>query len=125
MTPVSVKRAYDDPEPEDGYRVLVDRVWPRGRTRESLQLDLQAPELAPSVALRKWFAHDPKHWMEFHRRYGQELQTDAMQVRMQELLAAAHGRHITLVYGAKDVVHNHAVILRDALQHLSGADTKS
>jgi uncharacterized protein YeaO (DUF488 family) len=120
---VSVKRAYDDPESEDGYRVLVDRVWPRGRSRESLQLDLQAPQLAPSVALRKWFSHDPKHWTEFHERYEQELQAESMQARMKELLAAAHGPHITLIYGAKDVVHNHAVILRDALLRLAGADS--
>jgi uncharacterized protein YeaO (DUF488 family) len=125
MTHVSIKRAYDDPEPGDGFRVLVDRVWPRGRTRESLKLDHQAPELAPSVALRKWFAHDPKHWTEFHERYEQELRIEATQARIKELLAAAHGRHITLVYGAKDTVHNHAVILRDAIQRLAGTDSGS
>ena len=125
MTRVSVKRAYDDPESEDGYRVLIDRVWPRGRSRESLQLDEQAPQLAPSVELRKWFSHDPKHWTEFQARYKQELQAESMQARMKDLLAASHGRHITLVYGAKDVVHNHAVILRDALLRLSDIDGKS
>jgi uncharacterized protein YeaO (DUF488 family) len=120
MTCVSVKRAYDDPGPEDGYRVLIDRVWPRGRTRESLQLDHQAPELAPSITLRKWFSHDPEHWTTFQERYERELQDESMQARMLELLAAAHGRQITLIYGAKDVIHNHAVILRDALLRLSG-----
>ena len=112
---VSIKRAYDAPESADGFRVLVDRVWPRGRTRESLALDQQAPGLAPSAALRKWFSHDPELWTAFRERYEQELQTESMHERMSELLAAANGRHITLVYGAKDEAHNHAIVLRDAL----------
>jgi uncharacterized protein YeaO (DUF488 family) len=119
MISVSAKRAYDDPASGDGYRVLIDRVWPRGRSRESLRLDQQAPELAPSVGLRTWFAHDPDHWVEFQKRYKQELLAEPMQTRMKALLGAAHGRHITLVYGAKDEVHNHAVVLRDVLLHLS------
>jgi uncharacterized protein YeaO (DUF488 family) len=114
MARISIKRAYDAPDAEDGYRVLVDRIWPRGRSRESLQLDLQAPELAPSVALRKWFSHDPERWPEFHERYGEELRAESMQHRMRDLFAAAHGQRITLVYGAKDLEHNHAVILRAA-----------
>jgi uncharacterized protein YeaO (DUF488 family) len=125
VTRVSIKRAYDDPDFEDGYRVLIDRMWPRGRSRESLKLDHQTPNLAPSVRLRKWFAHDPEHWAEFQQRYEQELQTELMRDQMAALLAAANGRHITLVYAAKDVAHNHAVILRDALLRLSAAHPKS
>lgn len=119
---VSVKRAYDNTEAGDSYRVLIDRMWPRGRSRERLSLDQQAPDLAPSVGLRKWFAHDPNHWDEFQKRYQKELQSEPMQVRMKELLASANGHHITLVYGAKDELHNHAVILRDALLRLSAGD---
>ena len=125
MARISIKRAYDAPDAEDGYRVLVDRIWPRGRSRESLRLDLQAPGLAPSVALRKWFSHDPKRWSDFSERYGKELQTELLQDRMKDLLAAAHGKRITLVYGAKDVAHNHAIILREALLRLSACEARS
>jgi len=125
MSHVSIKRAYDDPEAADGFRVLIDRVWPRGRSRQRLQLDAQAPQLAPTASLRRWFAHDPRHWTEFKKRYETELKEESMQTRMKELLASADGRHITLIYGAKDPAHNHALILRDALERLSGPETKS
>jgi uncharacterized protein YeaO (DUF488 family) len=125
VTSISVKRAYDDPESGDGYRVLIDRMWPRGRSRGSLKLDEQVPELAPSAAVRRSFAHDPEHWIEFQVCYKQELRAESMQNRMKELLASSHGRHITLVYGAKDEVHNHAVVLRDELSRLSANNTLS
>src|SRR4051812_47855504 len=115
MTRIVIKRAYDDPDPQDGYRVLIDRMWPRGHTRESLRLDRQAPELAPSVTLRKWFSHDPDRWTQFRECYERQLKDEAMQLRMKELLAAANGRQITLVFGAKDVMHNHAIILQATL----------
>jgi uncharacterized protein YeaO (DUF488 family) len=81
---------------------LVDRMWPRGRTRKSLRLDSQAPELVPSVALRKWFSADINHWIQFQACYERELKDEAMQVRKKKLLASADGRQITLVFGAKD-----------------------
>lgn len=73
---ILIQRAYEDPGPADGYRVLVDRVWPRGRSREALKLDQWARELAPSAALREWFGHDPKRWDVFQQRYRDELDSD-------------------------------------------------
>ncbi len=113
---IAIKRAYEDPSPEDGYRVLVDRVWPRGRSRTALALDEWAQDLAPSDKLRQWFGHDPKRWDTFQERYRKEL--DSQHERLRSLLAASGKRPLTLVYGAKDEEHNQAVVLRDTLLHL-------
>jgi uncharacterized protein YeaO (DUF488 family) len=115
---ISIKRAYEDPGSEDGYRVLVDRVWPRGRTKEALALDEWAKALAPSVKLRKWFGHDPERWQAFQKRYREELSTPTQRERLKALVAAAGNRPLTLVYGAKDEEHNQAVVLRDMLSQL-------
>jgi uncharacterized protein YeaO (DUF488 family) len=115
---ISIQRAYEDPGPEDGYRVLVDRVWPRGRSKETLKLDQWARELAPSAELREWFGHDPKRWTAFQQRYRDELGSEEMRERMQQLLQDSGGQQITLVYGAKDEEHNQAIVLRDVLSHL-------
>lgn len=112
---IFIRRAYEDTTAEDGYRVLVDRIWPRGRSKETLKLDQWARDLAPSVGLRKWFGHAPKRWDIFQQRYRSELDTEEMQERMRYLLAETDGRSITLVYGAKDEEHNQAVVLRDVL----------
>lgn len=117
---IAIQRAYEDPGAEDGYRVLVDRVWPRGRSKETLKLDQWARELAPSAELREWFGHDPKRWTDFQQRYRTELDSEAMRERMQLLLRDSAGRQITLVYGAKDEEHNQAIVLRDVLLHLPG-----
>ncbi|MGV8892515.1 MAG: DUF488 domain-containing protein [Burkholderiaceae bacterium] len=114
---IFIKRAYEDATAEDGYRVLVDRIWPRGCSKEKLELDQWARDVAPSTALRKWFGHDPKRWEAFQQRYRNELDTEEMQERIRQLLAEAAGRSITLVYGAKDEEHNHAIVLRDVLSH--------
>ncbi|ABR91549.1 uroporphyrin-III C-methyltransferase [Janthinobacterium sp. Marseille] len=115
---ISIRRAYEDPSENDGYRVLVDRLWPRGRSKESLKLDQWARELAPTDELRKWFGHEPQHWEVFQQRYRSELaETEKLQ-QMQLLLADAAGRSITLVYGAKDEQHNQAVVLRDVMSKL-------
>lgn len=115
---ISIRRAYEDPSEDDGYRVLVDRLWPRGRSKESLKLDHWARELAPTDELRKWFAHDPQHWEVFKQRYRSEL-TEVEKLRqMQLLLVNAAGRPITLVYGAKDEQHNQAVVLREVMSKL-------
>jgi uncharacterized protein YeaO (DUF488 family) len=116
---ILIKRAYEDADEHNGYRVLVDRIWPRGRTKDQLALDLWAKELAPSTELRKWFEHDPKKWEVFQQRYRHELETDEAQQLMQQLLANAHGKPLTLVYGAKDEEHNQAVVLREVLMQLS------
>ncbi len=115
---VSIRRAYDEPAAADGYRVLVDRVWPRGRRKEELALDEWAKELAPSTALRKWFAHDPERWDEFNKRYREELDTPETRQRLRALIEAAGSRRITLVYSARDEQHNQAVVLRGILAHL-------
>jgi uncharacterized protein YeaO (DUF488 family) len=116
---IFVKRAYEDATPEDGYRVLVDRLWPRGRSKETLALGQWARDVAPSAALRKWFGHRPVRWEAFQQRYRHELDAEEQQQRMQCLLADAKGQSITLVYGAKDEEHNQAIVLRDVLSHLS------
>lgn len=118
LSTISIKRAYDDVSPEDGYRVLVDRLWPRGRSRETLALAQWMRDIAPSDALRKWFGHEPQRWEAFQQRYLAELQTDEQLLRMRSLLADAAGQPITLVYGAKDGEHNQAVVLREALLRL-------
>ena len=96
---IVVKRAYESATPEDGYRVLVDRLWPRGLSRTALELDQWERDLAPGTELRKWFGHDPKRWNVFQQRYRSELASEDMQERMRHLLAQANGRTITLVYG--------------------------
>lgn len=115
---VSIRRAYDEPAADDGYRVLVDRIWPRGRRKDELALDEWAKELAPSTALRKWFAHDPERWEEFRERYRDELATPEARERLRALIDAAGGRPITLVYSARDEQHNQAVVLREKLARL-------
>ena len=121
---INLKRAYEDKSKQDGYRVLVDRVWPRGRSKETLALDQWARELAPSDKLRKWFDHDVQRWEEFRQRYGDELKDEEKQEQMRQLLADANGQILTLVYGAKDTEHNQAVVLRDVLLRLS-TETRS
>lgn len=112
---ISIQRAYEDPAPGDGYRVLADRYWPRGRSKEVLKLDEWARELAPTIALIRWFGHDPLRWTAFRRRYGEELAGPLRQQRMHLLLEAAAKRSITLVYGARSETENQAVVLREAL----------
>lgn len=108
-----LKRAYEPPVTEDGFRVLVDRVWPRGVPKDSLQLDLWLREIAPSAALRKWFGHKVANWAGFQQRYRQELQ--AADAELQVLRERMRQGTVTLVYGAKDEAHNQAVVLRDYL----------
>ena len=108
---VRIKRVYDLPEKSDGLRVLVDRIWPRGLKKECV--DIWEKEVAPSSSLRKWFGHDPSRWREFKSRYRSELKDSD---RFKELKAElAHHKKVTLLFGAKDEVHNNAVVLKDAL----------
>jgi uncharacterized protein YeaO (DUF488 family) len=111
---IDVKRAYDPPASSDGYRVLVDRIWPRGVAKEGLKVDAWLKEVAPSTALRKWFGHDPKKWDEFMRRYARELEPHA--AALEQLVEHARAGHVTLVFAAKDAEHNNAVALREYLQ---------
>jgi uncharacterized protein YeaO (DUF488 family) len=111
---VSSKRIYDPAEPGDGYRVLVDRLWPRGVSRERAQLDEWARELAPSSELRKWFNHEPERFDEFRSRYREELRERRPQV--EELRGRARDGPVTLLYAARDREHNEAVVLEELLR---------
>lgn len=110
---VKLKRAYEKPAPADGTRVLVDRLWPRGLSKQAAAIDHWMKELAPSTALRKWFGHDPARWLEFRRRYLAELRQHAE--RLEELKSLSRKGPITLIYAARDELHNEAVVLRDVL----------
>ena len=111
---IKLKRAYERPEADDGFRVLVDRLWPRGVSKNSAHFDLWLKEIAPSTPLRKWFGHDPKKWKEFHTRYLRELKEHTEEI--DELLKHARQETVTLVYGAKDEEHNDAVVLKEYLE---------
>ncbi|HUG57351.1 MAG TPA: DUF488 domain-containing protein [Candidimonas sp.] len=115
---VRIKRAYDPPQNDDGYRVFVDRLWPRGVSKEHLEFDEWNKDLAPSPALRTWFGHKVENWDGFNESYRSELHTPEQKKRMQDLIAAAQGQPITLVYGAKDPQHNHALILAAEINSL-------
>jgi len=119
---ISIKRAYEDAMPGDGYRVLVDRLWPRGCSREALALADWTKDIAPSEKLRKWFNHDPARWQIFQDRYQQELASDQQRARLHSLLTAAGRGPLTLVYGAKDSEHNQAAVLRQVLLRMSQRD---
>jgi uncharacterized protein YeaO (DUF488 family) len=109
---ILLKRAYEKPTAEDGFRVLVDRLWPRGVKKTELHLDAWAKDAAPSTQLRKWFGHDPKRWPEFCKRYKLELKNPETQAAITKTIQAARGRSaMTLIYGAKDTEHNEAIVL--------------
>ena len=110
---VTIVRAYDIGDGDFGYRVLVDRLWPRGLKKHELQLDLWAKELAPSTELRKWFGHRADRWNEFKRRYREELRSRPE--AMDNLLKVAARRRIALLYAARDEEHNHALVLQQFL----------
>jgi uncharacterized protein YeaO (DUF488 family) len=116
--PINVKRAYDPPAKSDGSRILVDRIWPRGVTKDDLRVDAWLKDLAPSTALRKWFGHDPKRWDEFRQRYAEELEQRSG--ALAELIARAEAGHVTLVFGAKDGERNNAVALKQQLERRLG-----
>ncbi|MGC4191715.1 MAG: DUF488 domain-containing protein [Thermomicrobiales bacterium] len=112
---IRIKRAYDDGSPDDGTRVLVDRLWPRGVSKERIRIAFWEKDVAPSTALRQWFGHDPARWDEFQRRYVAELVANPEAWR--PILDAARSEDVTLVYGAKDTEHNDAVVLQRFLQN--------
>ncbi|HET9145994.1 MAG TPA: DUF488 domain-containing protein [Sphingomicrobium sp.] len=110
---LGLKRAYEPASPEDGYRILIDRLWPRGVSKEEAALDDWMKDVAPSTELRKWFGHDPVRWPEFRRRYRGELRQHPQDLdRVREL---ARSGHVTLVYSAHDEQHNDAVVLKNVL----------
>ena len=113
---VNVKRAYEPADPDDGARVLVDRLWPRGVSKTQAKLTLWLREAAPSDALRKWFAHDPKKWKTFRRRYQTELTTKSELIDTLKGLEQQHQK-VTLLFAAADPQHNNAIVLAELLRH--------
>ena len=111
---VHIKRVYDEPAPDDGERILIDRLWPRGLTKERADIALWLKDIAPSTALRKWFNHDPDKWDEFKKRYRDEL--DANTVVTARLIHELSSKKAMLVYSAHDEVHNDAVVLKGYLE---------
>ncbi len=112
---ITVKRIYEPADAEDGFRVLVDRLWPRGVSKEKAKLDLWLKEIAPSNELRTWFHHDPEKWPEFVKRYHAELRDNQESVAELKHLAKSH-KKLTLLFGAKDTEHNEAVVLQEYLK---------
>jgi uncharacterized protein YeaO (DUF488 family) len=112
---VHIKRVYEKPVKDDGWRVLVDRLWPRGLTKEAAKADLWMKEIAPSDALRKWFHHEERKWADFEKKYRAELKDKKELLAELKQMEKEHGT-ITLLYGAKDEKQNQAVVLRQVLQ---------
>lgn len=108
-----IKRVYEKPTKQDGKRILVDRLWPRGLTKEKADIDLWLKEIAPSTELRKWFGHDPAKWKEFRKQYQKELNNNKEQVSL--LREQLKKGTVTLVYAAKDEEHNEALVLKEWL----------
>lgn len=111
---IVVKRAYEPTSKSDGFRILVDRLWPRGRTKEEVAANLWLKDIAPSSELRKWFGHDPKRWTEFRKKYWTELKDKKDLIK--QIKEKAHQGKVTLVYGAKDEEHNQAIALKEYLE---------
>ncbi|OZG58159.1 MarR family transcriptional regulator [Bifidobacterium myosotis] len=116
MVNVSIKRIYDEPSPQDGYRILVDRLWPRGVSKERAALDLWMKAIAPSPELRRWFGHDPERFDEFAEQYRQELDANTEAVDELKRVCSEHDA-VTLLYAAKDPIVNHAAVLREYLEN--------
>ena len=116
MRTIATKRIYESASKSDGFRVLVDRIWPRGVSKQDAALACWARDLAPSNELRKWFDHDPAKWEEFQQRYRKELKT--CRTELDELLEMAGAEPITLLFGAKDTEHNQALVLKSVLERM-------
>jgi len=113
---IKIKRIYEAPSLEDGTRILVDRLWPRGMKKENAHLSVWLKNIAPSTDLRKWFGHDPERWLEFKKKYIEELK-----LKNEELSVIRHAASegaVTLLYAARDQLHNEAVILQELFKHL-------
>jgi uncharacterized protein YeaO (DUF488 family) len=110
---VALKRAYEEAAPGDGTRVLVERLWPRGLSKERARVDLWLKEIAPSDGLRRWYGHDPARWEEFRRRYQDELEGQEQQAALSRLRELARAGTVTLVFAARDAEHSSAAVLRD------------
>lgn len=116
---IQIKRVYNRPGTQDGLRILVDRVWPRGFTKERVRMTEWRKEVAPSTSLRKWFGHDPAKWSEFRKRYRAELKQSGQLGALKALAQLSSRKTITLVYSAGDEEHNQAVVLKELLEELA------
>src|SRR5580700_7291076 len=112
---IKIKRVYEKPAKEDGWRVLVDRLWPRGMKKDAAHVDVWMKDIAPSDALRRWFGHEPERWSEFQKKYRAELAKKRELVAELKKMAKEHAA-LTLLFGAKDEEHNQAVVLADVLK---------
>lgn len=112
---IKIKRAYDPEEKDDGYRILVDRLWPRGIKKSELAIDEWAKELAPSAELRRRFSHDPSRWNDFKKSYRMELRSAEARSKIDSLAMLARRKTVTLIYSARDIEHNNAVVLKEVL----------
>lgn len=117
---LQLKRAYERTAPDDGIRILIDRLWPRGVSKEKAALDDWMKDIAPSTGLREWFGHDPKRWPEFQRRYRAELHQHTQE--LDRIRSLAKTQTVTLVYSAHDEEHNDAVVLKEVL--MQGVDAR-
>ncbi len=124
---VRVKRIYEPASAEDGYRVLVDRLWPRGVRKAEAHVDAWLKQLAPSTELRRWFGHDPARWDEFRERYRRELETPEARQALEDLARRAAAGTVTLLYSARDTEHNQAVALEEVLRSIgaTGAERRA
>lgn len=117
---IRIKRVYAPPDGSDGVRILVDRLWPRGVTREAARIDEWRKDLAPTTVLRRWFGHDPSKWEEFQSRYRNELEAAGKMEELRSLGERARRETITLLYAARDEVRNNAVVIEKLIEKLSG-----
>lgn len=113
---IKVKRVYDLIEDDDGQRILVDRLWPRGVKKKEVKIDVWMKELAPGHRLREWFGHNPERWVEFKEQYRQELTEKGKEEALKTLIEKAKGENITLLYAAKDREHNNALALKEVIE---------
>ena len=112
---IKIKRIYEIPEEKDGFRILADRLWPRGISKQKACVDLWLKEIAPSDKLRKWFSHDPKKWVDFKLKYTKELENNPLLQKIKQL--EKENKVLTLLYSAKDKEHNNVVVLYEILNH--------
>jgi uncharacterized protein YeaO (DUF488 family) len=113
---IAMKRAYEASSPKDGYRVLVDGLWPRGVTKAQLEIDAWLREIAPSASLRKWYGHKPERWQEFRKKYRQELSKPPRKALLDELIDRARKGQVTLVFGARDAERSNAAVIAEMIR---------
>jgi len=115
---LKIKRAYERKETSDGKRILIDRLWPRGVSKDKAGLDAWQKELVPSTALRQWFGHDPEKWGEFKKRYREELAAPESKRLLEEIARSAERHNVTLIYSAKDTEHSDVLVLEELIAEL-------